>query len=367
MILVDDAATALQSVDGRPFLAHLASEAARFGFTSILALAASGAAPVRDALAQSGLDLSIEVLVDEVLAGDPPAGGAGALWRARDRLDERFFVLDGDSWFDFNWLSLLTAEGADAAIATVARRRDDGREAPAGVALVSREIVAHLAPSGSLARDVFPRLAQAGALSSVAASGRFVDVAAPGGLALARAHVAGWRKRPAVFLDRDGTLNEDSGYVYRSADFRWLPGAIEGVRRLNDAGVYVFVVTNQSGVARGLYNEGDVKALHAWVQRQLREEGAHIDDFRYCPSHPDGPVEAYRRRDTWRKPEPGMLIDLADHWPIDMSRSVMIGDKDIDVEAGRGAGVESVKIGPEGILPAIDDAIARVRDAGGAG
>jgi D-glycero-D-manno-heptose 1,7-bisphosphate phosphatase len=93
--------------------------------------------------------------------------------------------------------------------------------------------------------------------------------------------------RPAVFFDRDGTLNEDWGYVHRFEDFRWLPGARDAIRRLNAAGVYVFVVTNQSGVARGLFGEDAVTALHARMREELREIGAAIDDFRYCPHHPD--------------------------------------------------------------------------------
>jgi D-glycero-D-manno-heptose 1,7-bisphosphate phosphatase len=168
-------------------------------------------------------------------------------------------------------------------------------------------------------------------------------------------------KRPAAFLDRDGTLNEDRGYVYRAADFRWLPGAIDGVRALNEAGFYVFVVTNQSGVARGLYSEDDVRGLHAWMGDQLRAHGAHIDDFRYCPFHPEGSLEAYRRHDICRKPGPGMLLSLMAQWPVDIARSVMIGDKDIDVEAGLAAGVSGVKIGEGGVLAAIRAWLAKAR------
>jgi D-glycero-D-manno-heptose 1,7-bisphosphate phosphatase len=150
--------------------------------------------------------------------------------------------------------------------------------------------------------------------------------------------------RPAVFLDRDGTLNEDFGYVHRFEDFRWLPGARDAIRRLNGAGVYVFVVTNQSGVARGLFGEDAVTALHAHMREALHEVGAGIDDFRYCPHHPDMGIGFYRRVCACRKPAPGMILDLMAHWPINKAASVMIGDKTIDVEAGRAAGITAERV-----------------------
>src|SRR5262249_17994123 len=101
-------------------------------------------------------------------------------------------------------------------------------------------------------------------------------------------------RRPAVFLDRDGTLNHDTGYVHRIADFRWLPGAVNAIRRLNDSGYYVFVVTNQSGVARGLHDETAIHDLHGWMNEKLRAAGAHIDDIRYCPHHPQAAIATYR-------------------------------------------------------------------------
>ncbi len=118
-------------------------------------------------------------------------------------------------------------------------------------------------------------------------------------------------------------------------------------------------MTNQAGVARGFYREEDVESLHAWIQSELRDRGAHIDDFRYCAFHPEAAVEAYRGEHAWRKLGPGMLCDLITHWPVDLAGSFMAGDKDIDVAAGQAAGIASLKIGPEGLLPHIRALVSR--------
>jgi D-glycero-D-manno-heptose 1,7-bisphosphate phosphatase len=149
--------------------------------------------------------------------------------------------------------------------------------------------------------------------------------------------------RPALFLDRDGVLNEDPGYVHRWEDFHWIPGAREAVASFNAAGWWVFVVTNQSGVGRGYYAEDDVIALHAKMSESLADIDAHIDAFYYCPHHPEAQVETYRHPDPPdRKPNPGMILRALAEWPVDLSRSIMVGDKESDLEAARRAGVRGL-------------------------
>jgi D-glycero-D-manno-heptose 1,7-bisphosphate phosphatase len=155
------------------------------------------------------------------------------------------------------------------------------------------------------------------------------------------------RHCPAAFLDRDGVLNVDHGYVFRPEDLEFTPTAIEAVRLLNEAGYRVFVVTNQSGVARGYYTAADVERFHAHMDRELQAGGARVDRYYYCPYHPDGIVAEYAIDHEDRKPSPGMLQRAIREWPTDLAASVMIGDKRSDMEAASRAGVLGVLVPPD--------------------
>jgi len=350
----------LIEVAGRPFVEHVIQELSRYGcFEEIVLLAGYRADAVRALYDGRRFGKTrIRVHVEP-----SPLGTAGALAHARDRLASRFLLANGDSFFDFNVLDLVTSP--ERSLVHMALRADVvgdrfGRvvlEGPrvtrfvepgfgatgpvnAGVYLVDRGVVpvATGAPV-SLERDILPALASSGDLTGRAYAGNFIDIGVPDDFARARETLAGWLRRPAIFFDRDGVLNRDAGYTHRAEDLEWMPGAREAVRAVNDAGWFAFVVTNQSGVARGFYDEADVVAFHARMAADLHAVGAHIDAFEYCPDHPDGTVERYARACRRRKPEPGMIVDLAARWSIDLGRSCLIGDKESDLDAARAAGI----------------------------
>ena len=142
--------------------------------------------------------------------------------------------------------------------------------------------------------------------------------------------------RPAVFLDRDGTLNVEKHYLHRIEDWEWIPGAAAAVSLLNRRGFAVVVVTNQAGIARGLYGEAEMTRLHTWMRADLEAMGARVDGIYHCPHHPD---YGQRVQCTCRKPAPGLLLRAASDLGLDLARSFIIGDRESDLEAGLRCGV----------------------------
>jgi len=382
------------TVGGRPFIEHLIQEIARFGVGRITLLAGRFGEQIRDLYDGRAMYGSrIEVLVEPV-----PMGTGEALRYAAGRLEPVFLLMNGDSWIDADLVSLArhwqVAKAADARIAAqlllqqVADARrfgtvilDKGKviafreKSPstvgppgsglinAGVYILERDALG-LSPSGqanSLEGEILPALVAEGRVSGEKATegAYFVNVGIPGSYCRAQRELIAQRTKPALFLDRDGTLNVDRGYTYRCEDLVWQPGAREAVRFANQAGYYVFVVTNQSGVARGLFNPEDVKAFHAAMQTSLFEMDAHIDAMEWCPHHIDGLTEQYRKHCRRRKPSPGMIEDLAAAWPVDMSRSLMIGDSETDMLAASAAGIAGVRYNGGSLLDLVRRYIGR--------
>ena len=145
--------------------------------------------------------------------------------------------------------------------------------------------------------------------------------------------------RPAAFIDRDGVINAELDYVYRIEDFHLLPGAVDGLRRLAALGYALVVVTNQAGIAKGRYTEEDYARLTAHMRELLHGQGVDFAGVYHCPHHPGGIVARYAVACTCRKPAPGMLLQAAAELGLDLGRSVLVGDKISDTQAGRAAGV----------------------------
>jgi D-glycero-D-manno-heptose 1,7-bisphosphate phosphatase len=151
-------------------------------------------------------------------------------------------------------------------------------------------------------------------------------------------------KPAAVFLDRDGTINKERGYITTRADLGLLAGAGEAIRRLNEAGIPVHVFTNQAGIARALYTEEELADIHKCLRWMLSEEGAEVGTIYYCPHHPAGTVPEFSRDCDCRKPNPGMLEQASKEHGIDLSKCVVVGDIDRDIQAGKAVGAYTILV-----------------------
>lgn len=145
--------------------------------------------------------------------------------------------------------------------------------------------------------------------------------------------------RKAVFLDRDGIINVDGHYVHKIEDFQFVDGIFNFCRTAKEKGYLLIIFTNQSGIARGYYSEEDFLNLTDWMCQQFQDEGAPIDRVYYCPFHPEKGIGKYKTESYDRKPNPGMIFKARDEFDIDLSASIVLGDKDSDTDAGRNAGV----------------------------
>ena len=389
----------LLTVGDRPFLAWLLREVARYGITDVLLLTGH-----LSNVLQAGLQDLRERLpraVTLAISEEPVrAGTGGALHHAREHLHDSFLLLNGDSLFDCDLAPFLVPEPGVMGRLALRRLPDtsrygvvetDGdritafRERPTpgkarrvcagetasvcaglingGIYRLDRRVVDRTAAVCSLEREVLPGLARDGLLRGTESAGWFIDIGVPPDLERAQAELPRRLARPALFLDRDGVCNIDHGWVGTRDRFEWMPGAKAAIRLAHAHGWHVFVVTNQSGVARGLYDEAAVQDLHRWMLDEALQAGGTIDDVRYCPFHPEAAVPAYRRSSSWRKPQPGMILDLLRTWELDPGRCVLVGDQATDTAAAVAAGVAGYLF-PGGDLA---EFVRPILDAHGAG
>lgn len=355
----------LIEVAGRPLLEWIIVNLARHGIRDIVLSVGHLADRIRERLGDGArLGVKLDYVVEEEAAGT-----AGPLQLARDKLSKAFWLLNGDTFFDVNYLDLRLLQRKTGCLFAMALTEMSDRSAFGAVALEG-ELVVGFAPTDdrergminggvyyvskaiverveqfpcSLEHDVFPRLAAQGQLAGRCYAGVFVEIGTPQRLRDAQLAMARCAARPAVLLDRDGVLNEDTGYMHRPKDVRWLPGAVEAIKLLNDHGSLALLVTNQAGIARGYYTEDDFRSLCGWMQRELLEHGCHLDAIYYCPHHPDVHHPLYGRRCECRKPAPGLLREAMTDWQLDARGCVLVGNRDSDLQAASAAGIPALQ------------------------
>nr|WP_245345050.1 HAD-IIIA family hydrolase [Asticcacaulis solisilvae] len=360
----------MKITEQKVFLDYFLESAVRQGFRDVLLLAGHLGEQVQsryDHASIGGAHISVVIEPE-------PRGTGGAFAFVRDRLASTFIAANGDTLFDTNIRAVDAAlHGSPDTLGVLALRKvenagrfgsvnvdGDGRilsfqektaESEGQPGLINGGIYAlrleaidrlkHF-PS-SIEADLFPQLASEGRLRGVESSGYFLDIGLPETYSRAVTELPA-RKRPVLFLDRDGVLNHDHGYVHAQDRWEWVPGAIRTIKAANDAGYAVVVVTNQAGIARGYYDECDVWKLHHAVQKELYRHGAFVDAFYYSPYHKDAVHEPYRVQAALdRKPGGAMIQRAFRQMNLSREGAFLLGDQESDVDAATSAGISGYR------------------------
>jgi D,D-heptose 1,7-bisphosphate phosphatase len=305
---------------------------------------------------------SIEIIVEKKRRGT-----GGALYGIKKKIKKDFFLLNGDSFFNINLddfkknskknnylinIALLKNQNykSNKTLASLSLKKKKIVFAKknlymnSGVYFVRKKFLNTIKnKKTSLEKDILPELIKKKQVSGKIYSKKFfIDIGTKKNLFWARNRLSLVNKNKAFLLDRDGVINEDKGYVYRIKDFKILKGVIKGIKYLNKNKYIVCVVTNQSGIGKGLYSENDLNRLHKHLQHKLNKMGAHIDNFYFCPFHETQGIGKYKQKSFFRKPNPGMLLQAMREFNICNKKSFMIGDKPTDRLASKKAGVKFI-------------------------
>lgn len=374
-------------IEGRPVLEHEIECLCEQGFTDILITVGHLGSVIMDYFGD-GLKFGVHITY---YFEKEPLGNAGALFQVKDQLTDDFLLLNADAMFDIDFNRFVQYHKTHDAVATLFTHpnshpydsgviiadehmavrkwlaKEDERpeyfknRVNAGLHVLNKRILEQTVEGGKidLDRQLLKPLAGTGQMYCYDSPEYVKDMGTPeryyavckdfaNGIVKARNLK---NRQKAIFLDRDGTINEYVGFLTDIKEFRLLDGVAEAIRKINASGYLAIVVTNQPIIARGEVSFTELQEIHNKMETLLGAEGAYIDAIYFCPHHPDKGFEGerveYKISCDCRKPKPGMLLKAAEDFNIDLSRSWMVGDGKNDVEAGKNAGCKTVLIGTE--------------------
>lgn len=364
--VVPDVCKPMAPVAGRPFLRFIMDQLAAAGFDRVVVADGYRREQIEGFFGPAYRGMAIEYSPEEA-----PLLTGGAVKRALNRCESDWvFVLNGDTWLDVDFVAMEAAaceapEGVSSVIA-VKRMRDFERYGTvdvdaggtltafhekrpceeglinAGVYLLRRDALDPMPEKFSLESDYFERIVADGALRAVECAGGFIDIGVPEDYELAQTMLAPLaRSWKLAMFDRDGTINVDTGHLHEPEKLELIPSTVDIMRGYSDDPDFkVVVVTNQAGIAKGLYTEADMRRLHRFMEDELEKLGVRVDAWFFCPHHPDytGPCEC-------RKPAPGMLLAAMRDFDAESAECVMYGDKPSDEAAAIAAGVRFIAVG----------------------
>tara|TARA_B100000963_G_scaffold356741_1_gene377493 strand:- start:2080 stop:3249 length:1170 start_codon:yes stop_codon:yes gene_type:complete len=347
-------------VNGKPVIEHIIKNFSRFGINETLLLCGYKNFLFKKKYHNKKLfGIKIKCINENKLLGT-----SGALLNSKKYLKKYFLLCNGDTFFDINLNDLImNFHKEKKAISYIALKKmkmntrydalnlnkknqiNFGKKYKfvsinSGIAVVKKDIIKYLHKSGSLEKIVFPKLIKKKKLYGKIYNNDFIDMGTYEDLKRMPSFLKKISFKPALFLDRDGVLNKDIGYLYKSQDFIWKPKIIEFIKKYNNSNFYVFVITNQSGIGRGFYSETNLQILHSWVQKKIRQRGGNIDEFFFAPYFKESKKRKYRKNKNLRKPNIGMIKLASRNWNINLKKSFLIGDSKVDMQTAENAKIK---------------------------
>jgi D,D-heptose 1,7-bisphosphate phosphatase len=289
----------------------------------------------------------------KVLIEKKPLGTGGCLSLIKEKVNNNLIIINGDSFFDFNLAEILKYKKNIFNIEIIFTKNVNYKEVNTlsnigikngraiikknsnfincGIYLFNKNHIKKFSTKyQSLEKNFLEKKIMQGKVLANYQNGYFIDIGLKKNLNYAKKTLKKITKKPAVFLDRDGVLNYNFGYVHKYENFKWMNGSINALKYLNKKDIYIFIVTNQSGIGRGYYKINEFNKLHIKIKDFLSKKNIFIDEVVYCPHHPEFAHGKYRKKCKCRKPGNKLITDLQKKWNIDMKKSFMIGDQSTD-------------------------------------
>ena len=341
--------------NNKPFLDYILKSIARHNIKNIFLLCG-----YKDKLFTKRYD-NKKILNSKIkcIVEPKPLGSGGALYNARKYMDNNFFLVNGDTFYEINFndfaLDFLNSKKI-LGIASLKKRgkrylniykknqkyffsKNKGNLINSGILCLNKKIISFInKKTFSLEEECFRDLGQKKQIfvyRKKIKGTKFFDIGILQSLNKAKKIIPKLEIKKTIFLDRDGVINHDFGYVHSKKNFKWKKNIVKFIKYFNDNNYYIIVITNQSGVGRGFYSEIDVNLLHSWINKELMKKGAHIDDFFYSTYFKNSKFSKYRKNRNHRKPNNGMIKSAKKNWSIDMRKSTVVGDQLSDIEMAK--------------------------------
>jgi len=359
--IVSDVPKPMAQVNNEPFLKHIFKFLRRNKINKVVLATGYKSEAIEEYFKVNYHGIEIIYSIE-----DEPLGTGGAIKKAMDYCkDEDIFIINGDTYFDVNLNEMNIFHNKKNSDLTVATKQMNDFERygnvifdiddkildfqekslikngniNGGIYLLSKKILNKMIENKfSFEKEFMELMVKENNFYSFKSKGYFIDIGVPEDYYKAQTDFKTFdgNKNKAVFLDRDGTINSDNGYTHKIEDLRFIDGIQDLIKKYNSEGYKVIVITNQAGIAKGYYTINDMHKFHDYMDKQLVKCGAHIDAYYYCPHHPDINGEC-----NCRKPNTGMIEDAIEDFNIDVSKSVLLGDKLTDLEAGEKCGLKN--------------------------